>query len=154
MYEIDERYSYIVGKIKYVKNSLGTPCWITLYKPNKSGYCSFSVNNRPISIHVYSYIYFKGAIPSGLELDHLCRVRNCCNPDHLEAVTRKENFLRSTSPIALAIKENKCIHGHSLEDAYIRTNGNRTCRTCRKIINSKRKRKADGTRFYDYSDDY
>jgi len=40
------------------------------------------------------YEYFKGPVPDGLELDHLCRVRSCCNPDHLEPVTHKENIRR------------------------------------------------------------
>lgn len=38
--------------------------------------------------------YYHGVINSGLEIDHKCKVRNCCNPDHLEQVTHKENCIR------------------------------------------------------------
>lgn len=45
--------------------------------------------------HRYSYVKFRGAIPEGCEIDHLCRNKKCVNPKHLEAVTRSENMLRA-----------------------------------------------------------
>jgi hypothetical protein len=63
--------------------------------------------------HVFSYQIAKGLVPKGLELDYLCRNRGCVNPDHLEAVTRRENLMRS--PIAMpAINARKktCPKGH------------------------------------------
>lgn len=44
--------------------------------------------------HVLSYELHVGEVPEGLEVDHLCRVKWCCNPDHLEAVTHRENIRR------------------------------------------------------------
>lgn len=59
------------------------------------GYGCFSLNGRGISAHRFSYMYFKGPIPEGLHIDHLCKNRRCCNPSHLEAVTQQENSRRS-----------------------------------------------------------
>lgn len=47
--------------------------------------------------HRITYLFYVGPIPDGLELDHLCRVRACCNPDHLEAVTRLVNVRRGNA---------------------------------------------------------
>lgn len=46
------------------------------------------------SAHRLAYERAKGAIPAGLQIDHLCRVRECVNPDHLEAVSQRENIRR------------------------------------------------------------
>lgn len=63
----------------------------------------------------------------GLELDHLCRVRFCINPDHLEQVTRLENHRRS--PFYTGYKTH-CVHGHSLANCLFTKDGRRRCRTC------------------------
>lgn len=78
-------------------------------------------------------------IPEGLVTDHLCRVRRCFNPDHLEAVTRQENTLRSPVAIAaLNAAKTHCVHGHefSPENTYVYQENptgapRRRCRTCR-----------------------
>lgn len=44
--------------------------------------------------HRVSFVHFKGLIPDGLQIDHLCRNARCVNPDHLEAVTGTENCRR------------------------------------------------------------
>lgn len=90
--------------------------------------------------HRISYELLRGPIPSGLELDHLCRVRNCVNPDHLEPVTHRENTLRSTSPSAINATKSACPSGHpyDAENTYISPGGDRHCRAC----NRDRKRRA------------
>ena len=50
--------------------------------------------------HRWAWEQAKGPIPKGLVVDHLCRVRWCCNPDHMELVTNRENILRGISPSA------------------------------------------------------
>ena len=61
---------------------------------NSTGYGYVKVDGRQVSVHSVAYELFVGPIPEGLELDHLCRVRDCANPEHLEAVTRAENLRR------------------------------------------------------------
>lgn len=65
-------------------------------------------------------------------LDHLCRVRACVNPDHLEVVTHRENIKRGTGPFAEKANATHCIHGHPLsgDNLYVRPQGQRKCRTC------------------------
>jgi hypothetical protein len=65
-------------------------CWLWLGAISKNGYGS--VNG--MSAHRMMYILKVGPVPEGLDLDHLCRVRRCVNPEHLDPVTRKENLNR------------------------------------------------------------
>jgi hypothetical protein len=77
-----------------VKNENG--CWIWNGVVHKRGYGKFGVGvgNKPYA-HRFSYEHFKGPIPPGLAIDHLCSVPLCVNPAHLEAVTTAENNRRS-----------------------------------------------------------
>lgn len=52
-------------------------------------------DRRVRDCHLVTWEHFEGAVPEGLELDHLCRVRHCCNPGHLEPVTSAENTRRA-----------------------------------------------------------
>lgn len=76
-------------------------------------------------VHRVTYEAHVGPIPEGLQLDHLCRVRHCCNPAHLESVTHQENIRRAMRA--------HCIRGHEFtpENTY-EYRGGRLCRTCRK----------------------
>lgn len=83
--------------------------------------------------HRAAYILAVGPIPAGLTIDHLCRNRGCVNPSHLEAVTTRENTLRS--PITLAainLAKTRCAHGHLFDEANTSRDhrGHRRCRTC------------------------
>jgi len=69
-------------------------CWIYTGDLNRNGYGTRRVKKRRQMVHRLIYEHFKGPIPDGYVIDHLCRVRCCCNPDHLEAVTVKENTKR------------------------------------------------------------
>lgn len=119
--------------VVYQDGPLPTQCWIRNTAPTPNGYTVVTVWKTPIKAHNLSYQIFVGAIPQGLELDHLCRVRACCNPEHLEPVTRRENWLRGESPNRIAHTTNVCKRGHNLlVTGYISPTGVRKCRQCRK----------------------
>lgn len=63
-----------------------TPCWVWK-KAKARGEMYYGPHKR-------AWRFKNGPVPEGLELDHLCRVRACINPDHLEPVTHQENARR------------------------------------------------------------
>lgn len=69
-------------------------CWIWTRGRNK-GYARFKIKNTPIIGHRFSYELCLGPVPTGMHLDHRCRVRSCVNPAHLDPVTIAENNRRS-----------------------------------------------------------
>lgn len=109
-------------------------CWIWIGAQQKgSNYGHFWVNNKLIRPHRFSYEHFIGEIPEGFAIDHLCGTPLCVNPQHLEAVTWKENNLRSSSPSSKNAKKTHCLNGHSFnkENTYI-YKGSRICKQCRR----------------------
>jgi hypothetical protein len=117
-------------------------CWVWHGNVDKCGYGRLADNHRLDSAHRISYKLFKGPIPTGLEIDHLCRNRSCFNPAHLEAVTHRENIMRGEGVAAKYAKQTHCKHGHELtpENVYHWRGIMRTCRTCDRLRQGKRKR--------------
>lgn len=106
-------------------------CW--LWKGGLiSGYGTFKWNGERLRSHRLSYELFSGPIPEGLVIDHLCRKRNCVNPDHLEPVTLEENILRGNGLPARNKRKTHCLRGHpfSPDNVRIAPNGSRICRIC------------------------
>lgn len=77
-----------------VEKAPGPGCWIWVAAIDQNGYGRIGFLGKNRQAHRLSYELFIGEIPKGLELDHLCRVRRCVNPKHLEPVTRRENIRR------------------------------------------------------------
>ena len=78
-------------------------CWIWTGSCMPHGYAKFFVDRKTRIAHRWIYEQMRGPIPEGMHIDHLCRVRNCVNPDHLEVVTQRENLWRghlSRGPLA------------------------------------------------------
>lgn len=71
-----------------------SPCWIWQRSVTRDGYAHARVDGKIRRVHRVMWERTNGAVPSGLELDHLCRVRACVNPDHLEPVSHAENVRR------------------------------------------------------------
>jgi len=116
-----------------IEVDLETGCWLWIGSLKGGGYGQTSWRGKNISAHRLVYQELVGPIPAGLDLDHLCRVRRCCNPVHLEPKTRRANLLAGeTIPAAHAAKTH-CPAGHPYDGAntYLRNdNGARLCRAC------------------------
>lgn len=109
-------------------------CWLWQGEISHNGYGRFRISKgKRIQAHRWSYLTFIGPIPDGWHVDHVCKVRRCVNPDHLEAVTAWENNARSKSPSAKHLLQTHCIRGHDFSDPailYITPDGRRQCRPC------------------------
>lgn len=105
-------------------------------------------NGRRFRAHRVIYAAIKGPIPRGLSLDHLCRIKRCVNPDHLEAVTHAENVRRGDSGQYQKDKTH-CPKGHEYtpQNTYIGKlrSGKYTSRHCRICKNDWRKRKRENS---------
>jgi hypothetical protein len=118
-------------------------CWKWTGHVNPNGYASFDVGGRTVGAHVFAYEWFVGPL-NGREPDHLCRVEDCVNPDHLEAVTHRENVRRGTGPVSVNMALIACRRGHPFDEAntYLH-DGRRCCRECRReAVRAFRTRKA------------
>jgi hypothetical protein len=110
-------------------------CWLWTGAQNGNGYGVIGKGGRDRGneyAHRVSYLHFKGPIPDGLQIDHLCRTRSCVNPDHLELVTCTENLLRGKTVTAAHAAKTHCPEGHPYAgDNLIIDEGSRRCRKCR-----------------------
>lgn len=70
-------------------------CWLWIGATDRDGYGKLGFGGKSFQAHRWGYQSLVEPIRDGLVLDHLCRVRNCVNPDHLEPVTARINALRS-----------------------------------------------------------
>jgi len=112
-------------------------CWPWTGHLARNGYGRFSVGGKPEEAHRVAYELSIGAIPLGYTIDHLCRVRHCENPKHLQAVTSDENRRRGASNSGvLFVRKTHCKRGHkyNTENAYRLKNGNWSCRLCMLIV--------------------
>lgn len=112
-------------------------CWEWTGGRDRNGYARFHLGFQPRPaelVHRIAYRLLVGPIQPGLQLDHLCRVRHCVNPDHLEPVTATVNVRRSTAP-ARQLQKTHCPSGHPYdqENTYFQPDGARRCRLCHRI---------------------
>lgn len=112
------------------------PCWLwtaAMAGPGEEKYGHVSFGAGMQRCHILTYEAARGPVPYGLVIDHLCRVRRCVNPSHLEAVTTRENLLRGTGIIAIAASKTHCVNGHGLTGMNLLIDeGKRRCAECRR----------------------
>jgi hypothetical protein len=129
----------------HVERGSNDECWPWGGGRSTGGYGRFFDGGKGVQAHRFAYEMLVGPIPDGLDLDHLCRVRHCVNPSHLEPVTRSENLRRGDmhKPIdggARAVWQRgktHCPKGHPYDEEntlmhyWKRENSwRRLCRTC------------------------
>lgn len=112
-------------------------CWTWNGPIGTGGYGMFSTaasRGYSIRAHRVAYQLLVGDIPEGLVIDHLCRVRHCVNPEHLEAVTPDENARRR------AIAYTHCVHGHEYTKENTGTSsGRKRCLICHRTKEKNRR---------------
>ncbi len=116
-------------------------CWLWTAALNVKGYAIFNAERDGYNsglAHNFAFEYYRGRPPAGTEPDHLCRVRPCVNPWHLEAVTHLDNIRRGTKGHVT-----HCLRGHEYTDTntvHLR-NGHRRCHTCKQVAYEQDRRK-------------
>ena len=118
-------------------------CWWWVGDRHK-GYGRFAMPEQKLHFfaHRYSYALHIGPIPDGYEIDHLCKQPLCVRPDHLEAVTRRENWNRGRSPSAVNRYKTHCKHGHPFDAENTRyVKAGRYCYACRQTYARKRQQR-------------
>jgi len=146
-----EQLEKIVSRFQPQENG----CWYLgasnhpgVTKPDSKGYSNTKIgwpNSKSIRVHKLSWLYYKGDIPEGMVIDHMChnpstcvggvtcQHRRCVNPDHLQLITAPENNAKTVRVLKY---RTHCKNGHKLEDnTYQYKSGKYTrfaCYTCKK----------------------
>lgn len=154
---LTERYSYVAPKKGFPPRiicdeapcniyGLSGHCHVFRGSTSNSGYGQFQREGKYFKVHRYIYEKEVGEIPKGMVIDHMCRNRGCCNPDHLRVVTYKVNVTENIVGASWQIQAAKthCPHGHEYSpENTVRRNSRRHCRECHRIrlrLISKRKK--------------
>lgn len=115
-------------------------CWIWLLSKNHKGYGEYGFRGVTVACHRFSWVLANGPIPPDLQIDHICRVRHCVNPDHLRLLRPEQNAL--LSPKHNAFKA-YCPAGHPYTpgNTYLKRRSNgfeRVCKLCKSASERRR----------------
>jgi hypothetical protein len=137
-------------KSKVVTSETG--CWLWTGCKSPEGYANY----YNVKVHRLTFTAANGPIPTGLHIDHLCRVRHCVNPAHLEAVTCRENLRRGEGFQGVNVRKTHCTRGHALAGSNLRirvgvapngaTYESRICRACSRLHTRLWQRRQNGAR--------
>lgn len=129
--------------------ALSGPCHVFRGTKTQKGYGQISIKNKSVLVHRLVWEREIGPIPKGLEVDHQCRVKSCCNVDHLRIVTQKVNLTENVvgSCWQLEAAKTHCPRGHPYDEAntYYQVRKNRKgparcCRACNRHKQSLRRK--------------
>lgn len=120
-------------------------CWLWTGALDSSGYGTSAPALYEARAHRISYTDAHGPIPKGMHIDHLCRVRSCVNPAHLECVTPRENILRGHGVAGTHARRTHCVHGHEFTPENTMRLKGETARTCVTCYKSRYARRAGAT---------
>lgn len=164
-YPSNRKRTPVVQRIWAKVEQNGNGCWVFTGPLMRNGYGRISVTRGPYqqhddSAHAAMYREVFGAIPDGMELDHVCHTRDescaggwtcqhraCCNPWHLEPVTTRENLLRGNGWSGRNARKTHCSQGHEFtpENTYSFSAPSRgvvrgrSCRTCHRLREARRR---------------
>jgi hypothetical protein len=106
-------------------------CWIWQGAITAGGYAEARFDGGVRLVHRVLYEALVRPLKQGETIDHLCRVRHCVNPGHMDPVPIRTNVLRGTGPSAVAAHRDHCAKGHPYPmGTYIHPSGSRRCRVC------------------------
>lgn len=120
------------GPVPAYNSELG-PCWIWNGARSGKGYGMMRIGVAILYTHRIMYELFVGPIDEGLQIDHLCRVRECCNPSHLDQVTPGENLRRGYEARG---RRSTCSNGHALPP--YEPGRDRICKPCKRLYDRAR----------------
>ncbi len=132
--------SWAAGRIAVADGCWNWTGWLT-----EGGYGGCNRDGHNLA-HRAVYSDVVGPIPAGLDLDHLCRNRQCVNPAHLEPVSRQENLRRSPLVGRAHAAKTHCAHGHERtpENTYTKADGRKQCRVCARAWSAGTRARAAG----------
>lgn len=109
-------------------------CWLWIGAVNSDGYghvrCKIAGAWKTRGAHRQIYLELRGPLPQHLTLDHLCRIRSCVNPAHLDPVPHRVNILRGEGFAAKLLRRTHCRRGHPLLPGAGSHEGHRVCPVC------------------------
>lgn len=133
-------FSDLEGLASFCEVDPVTGCWIWNWKLTPTGYgtAEDKILGGSCYVHRIAFEMWWGPIEHGMDVGHLCNVKNCCNPNHLAKMTRRNNVLYPGSRQVSYLNHSKthCKHGHEFttENTYVRKHG-RICKTCVRNLN-------------------
>jgi hypothetical protein len=141
-----------------IKVNPETECWEWQGSITTSGYGRICLNTRLTTLHRLIFAWLIEPIPMGQGadipcIDHLCRVRHCCNPAHLRLASPKENVLCGTNQAAINARKTHCKRGHTLP--MPNKHGKRKCMVCNNESGKASRRKPETQiKYRDYQKQY